>query len=289
VSLLQYEEDGTVDMSSVVPMVDGGTEGFVGNVRVVLPGLTPCIECLLDYYPPQVNFPLCTIAHTPRMPEHCIEYVRILLWPKENPFGEDVSIDGDNPQHIQWILSKASNRADEYHISGVTYRLTQGVVKHIIPAVASTNAVVAAACATEVFKIVTSCCAMLNNYFNFNDTEGVYTHMFEAEKKENCAVCSTIPQTLNFSENDTLQDVLTYLMKNPAYQLKSPGIITTEGGKNRTLYMSTVKSIEAATKPNLKKTLKDLLLTSGQELYVADPTNPNNLSFKLQLTTSMDS
>ena len=35
----------------------------------------------------QVNFPLCTIAHTPRLPEHCIEYVRILLWPKEEPFG----------------------------------------------------------------------------------------------------------------------------------------------------------------------------------------------------------
>jgi len=27
-------------------------------------------------------------------------------------------------------------------------------------------------------------------------------------------------------------------------------------GKNRTLYMSTVQSIEAATKPNLKKTLR---------------------------------
>lgn len=35
----------------------------------------------------QINFPLCTIAHTPRLPEHCIEYVRILLWPKEEPFG----------------------------------------------------------------------------------------------------------------------------------------------------------------------------------------------------------
>lgn len=40
-----------------------------------------------------------------------------------------------------------------------------------------------AACATEVFKIATSCCPPLNNYMNFNDTEGVYTYTFEAEKK----------------------------------------------------------------------------------------------------------
>ena len=39
-------------------------------------------------------------------------------------------------------------------------------------------------------------------------------------------------------------------------QLKSPGLVTMADGKNRTLYMSTVQSIETATKPNLKKTLQ---------------------------------
>ena len=50
--------------------------------------------------PVQISFPLCTIAHTPRLPEHCIEYARLLQWPKENPFGEDVPIDGDDPNHV---------------------------------------------------------------------------------------------------------------------------------------------------------------------------------------------
>lgn len=285
VSLLTYEEDGSLDQSSVVPLVDGGTEGFKGNARVILPGLTACVECTLDFYPPQINFPLCTIAHTPRLPEHCIEYVRILLWPKENPFGENVPIDGDDPEHIMWIMQKSQERAEEFHITGISYRLTQGVVKNIIPAVASTNAVIAAICATEVFKIAVSCFSPLNNFMNFNDTEGIYTHSFEAEKKENCMVCCQIPQPLSFKHSDTLQKIIDFLQEDKLYQLKSPGVITQVDGKNRTLYMSTVKSLEEATKPNLKKSLAELELRDGQLIYVADPTSPNNLTFRLIMTS----
>ena len=39
------------------------------------------------------------------------------------------AIDGDNPEHILWICEKARERADEYNISGVTYRLTQGMME----------------------------------------------------------------------------------------------------------------------------------------------------------------
>lgn len=101
-----------------------------------------------------MNFPLCTLAHTPRLPEHCVEYIRLMVWPREKPF-DGAGIDGDNPQHLDWIFQRSSQRAAEFGIEGVTMRLTQGVVKRIIPAVASTNAVIAAACSTEVFKLVT--------------------------------------------------------------------------------------------------------------------------------------
>ena len=79
----------------------------------------------------QVNFQMCTIAHTPRLPEHCIEYVKLFVWPQDKPFGDGVNIDGDDPQHIQWILEKAQKRAEDFQITGVTYRLTQGMVRSL--------------------------------------------------------------------------------------------------------------------------------------------------------------
>lgn len=47
----------------------------------------PLNSFMLDFYHSQINFPMCTIASMPRLPEHCIEYARILQWPKEKPFG----------------------------------------------------------------------------------------------------------------------------------------------------------------------------------------------------------
>lgn len=286
ISLLSYK-DGVLDQTTVIPMVDGGTEGFKGNARVILPGVTACIECTLDLFPPQVTFPLCTIANTPRLPEHCIEYVKVIQWPKENPW--DVSIDGDDPQHLNWIYEKSMERAAQFGIQGTTYRLVQGVVKNIIPAVASTNAVVAAACATEVFKLATGCCVALDNYMVFNDVDGVYTYTYQAEHKEDCLVCSQKPKTLEVPGPEArLEDLITFLCESPNFQMKSPGVTAIVDGKNRTLYMPTVASIEEKTRVNLKKSISELGLDDGSQLMVADSTSPNTLLIILKFASPPD-
>ncbi len=99
------------------------------------------------------------------------------------PSSEAVEIDGDDPNHLEWILSRAIERANEFGIQGVNMRLVKGVVKRIIPSVASTNAVIAAALATEVFKNVTLCYDYLNNYMCFTDIDGIYTYTFPIERK----------------------------------------------------------------------------------------------------------
>lgn len=68
---------------------------------------------------------------------------------------------------MNWIYQEALKRAQHFGISGVTYKLTMGVVKNIIPAVASTNAIIAASCVNEAFKILTGNGEIMDNYFNW--------------------------------------------------------------------------------------------------------------------------
>jgi len=276
-SLLRYEEDGTLDTESLIPLIDGGTEGFKGNARVILPGFTACIDCTLDLFPPQVTYPLCTIANTPRLPEHCVEYVKVIQWEKENPFG--CTLDGDDPQHVTWVYEKAQERADSFNITGLSYRLVQGVLKNIIPAVASTNAVIAAACATEVFKLATSCYEPFKNYMVFNDLDGIYTYTYEAEKKSDCLACSQVPKTVEVKlKTMTLQELVDFLCESHDFQMKSPGLTTEVNGKDKTLFMQSIKSTDA----NLTLSLTELGLEEGQELTVTDITMPVPITIKLK-------
>jgi len=78
-----------------------------------------------------------------------------------------VTVDKDDPKHMQWICDRAMERAATFGIEGVSYTLTMGVVKNIIPAIASTNAIVSAACVTECLKILTASSTVLDNYMQY--------------------------------------------------------------------------------------------------------------------------
>ena len=152
------------------------------------------------------------------------------------------------------------------------------MVKWTILVVASINAVIAAVCATEVFKIATSAYIPLNSYLVFSDIDGVYTFASEAERKENFPALSQLLHNIQFSPSAKLQVILDCLTSSASLQMKSVAITAIlEWKKNKTLYWQTVTSIEECTRPNLSKTLKELGLVHGQELAVADVTTPQTV------------
>lgn len=195
--------------------------------------MTSCIECQLDMHAPREAVPLCTLATIPRQPQHCIEWARIMAWEEERKGLADVSqtqgfrltviddtLDTDDPEHITWLYQKALKRAEEFKIPGVTYSMTQGVVKNIIPAIASTNAIVAASCCNEALKLITSINPSLgfpggNNYMMYSGDEGIYTYTFEHLKKPDCPVCGSVAKKLEIDPNMTLADFIETLAERP--------------------------------------------------------------------------
>ncbi|KAI6090225.1 hypothetical protein F4821DRAFT_38766 [Hypoxylon rubiginosum] len=267
------------DQDSLKPLIDGGTEGFKGQTRVVFPTLTPCIECQLDLYTPRAAVPLCTLATIPRQPEHCIEWAHIIAWDQEKPFP---TLDKDDPEHITWLYQKALARAQEFGITGITYALTQGVVKNIIPAIASTNAIIAASCCNEALKIATAAAPALGfeeSYMMYSGDDSIYTNTFKYDKRDDCAVCGEMAKPLQVDPNWTLGELLESFATKPDLQLKKPSI----RAEGKTLYMQFPPSIEEQTRPNLDKTLKEGLgLAVNHEIAVTDPAFPT-LTFKFLL------
>lgn len=263
------------NMESLKPLIDGGTEGFKGQARVIIPTMSSCIECQLSMHAPRAAVPLCTLATIPRQPQHCIEWAHIIAWEEQR---KNDTLDTDDPEHITWLYQKALARAKEYNIEGVTYSMTQGVVKNIIPAIASTNAIIAAACTNEALKLVTSCAPFLENYMMYTgDSEnGLYTYTFAAEKKEDCPVCGQLAQTVQVDSNMTLEEFVASLAERAEAQLKKPSIRS----EAKTLYVQSPPSLEAQTRPNLSKKLKELI-SDGEEVGVSDPAFTIQFKFRL--------
>lgn len=270
INVVDVRADGEYDENSMVPLIDGGTEGFRGQARLIFPRLSSCFECTLNLFPPTDTFPLCTIANTPRLPEHCIEYANVVLWNKLKPFG-DVKLDMDSPEHTAWLFEKAQSRAEQFGINGVTYRLTQGVVKNIIPAVASTNAIIAAACTNELLKMVSSIAPNFDNYMMYNGTFGVYTYTYKNEKRPDCPVCGApVPRKLVVKRKATLADFLAQIEADTDIRSRNPFIRSDQGS---TLYASAPAPLQKATKRNLSKRL-DQLITSGAQLSLSEKDLP---------------
>jgi NEDD8-activating enzyme E1 len=226
---------------------------------------------------------------TPRLPEHCITYAYLIEW--ERTFG-DRKLDADNPNDMQWVYHKALERAEQYGIAGVTYFLTigtdnwllslpthtltssrtlssAGVVKNVIPAVASTNAIISAACVNETLKLLTYTSQTMNTYFMYMGNDGIYTSTFEYKINTECAVCSSSsPRVLTMPRTTTtFADFLQLLAEDPLLQIKNPFITCRD--RPVTLFATSPPQLAQLTSENLVKVMSELV-EEGEYLIVTD-------------------
>ncbi|CAD8191434.1 unnamed protein product [Paramecium pentaurelia] len=226
IQMVQRDENDKVIDESRHYLIDGGTEGLNGQARVISPFETACYECTLSQLPKQIQFQMCTIASTPRIPEHCIAYAYEVLWSKEQ---SDLKLDKDNFDHINWIYQRALERAQQFNIQGVTYKLTLGVVKNIIPAVASTNAIIASICTVECIKILTGNGSQLNNYIQWygqNHQTGIGINVIQQERLEECTECSIQSLEITVKRTDNISILLTLLPPDIELYSKGQTLIT---------------------------------------------------------------
>lgn len=135
---------------------------------------------------------------------------------------------------------------------------------------ASTNAIVSAACVNEAVKLLSFCSQTLNTYMMYMGSEGVYSHTFVYERKDDCPVCTASVRKLTLQPTTTLNELIQQL-KEGDLRLLSPSMTTS----SQTLYMQKPPSLEKATRPNLDKAVSVLLGTGGGEIQVTDPVLQN--------------
>jgi len=274
--MVEFDQHGKVKLETVVPYIDGGTEGFRGQSRVIIPYKTSCQECTMALQAQRNTFALCTIAETPRLPEHCIEYIYLLKW--KDHFTRP--IDKDSIDDVNWVYEQALKRAETFGIQGVNYSLTLGVLKNVIPAIASTNAIIAASTCLEAIKILSYASIILKNYFMYMGHEGIYSSTTEYEKKENCNVCSVSVINKTVDKHMLLKTFISDVIV-PHYNLVNPSVFY--GGN--ILYLSNPDMQEPhlyKLEETLEKLVQDKVLGLVNYLTIKDENTPNIMKLRIK-------
>eukprot|EP00397_Hematodinium_sp_SG-2012_P055213 GEMP01067204.1.p1 GENE.GEMP01067204.1~~GEMP01067204.1.p1 ORF type:complete len:359 (-),score=86.54 GEMP01067204.1:104-1180(-) len=194
---------------------------------------------------------------------------------------KDKKLDADRREDMQWLFEVALKRSQSFGIEGVTYALTMGVVKRIIPAVASTNALISAQLVQEALKISTYCGPVMDNYIMYMGHDGVYSHTFSYEKNPACMVCGGGALAITVQRTLTLQQLMGRLAQHPQYQLKRPSI----SSQNCVVFIQNPPVLrqqhEYKLEQSLEQLVADKVFNEGEPLIVTDQTLPSTLTLSI--------
>lgn len=177
---------------------------------------------------------------------------------------------------MKWIFEQAEKRAKEYKIEGVTYMLTMGVVKNIIPAIASTNATIAAACCNEALKILSYCEPAVDNYMMYMGQTGVNIQVVKFEKLENCAICQN-----NSIDYEIKYETKVYKLVEELEKKFNVSHITLNCEDGKYLYAARPPMLYEKHKDKFEKSIKELidenLLNPKVKIYIFAKDLPSDI------------
>lgn len=156
--------------------------------------------------------------------------------------------------------------------------ITLGVIKNIIPAIASTNALIAAVCTNEAFKIVTGSAPPVKNYFYYKGMTSIGSETYASGKLEECPICKK-PTIIKVSRKDTLGQ---FLKKVYPGDVGEPSIETDEGTLLSPLNPASYKRLDLTFNQLIEQ--KDY--NEGSEMYISwvekDKRNQKTVHVRLQ-------
>lgn len=129
-----------------------------------------------------------------------------------------------------------------------------GVVKNIIPAIASTNALISAACVTETLKILSGSNTTVDDYMQYMGQTNVTTTTYRVDKLEDCMVCACCRASFEFKKSQKLSEVLEHIKTKEG--LNRPGFNTVSGD---TVYIPHPPALEEMHHYKLDLTLQELM------------------------------
>jgi ubiquitin-activating enzyme E1 C len=194
-----------------------------------------------------------------------VQYAYVIEWEKHHGTRK---LDTDSAEDMTWVYERARERGELFGIQGVTYMLTMGVVKNIIPAIASTNALISAACVLEALKVATYISHPVDNYMMYMGQTGIHVHTFKYERNPDCLICSRKPVTLSITPATTLQQFFETITAQ--LQLAAPSASSSNG----ILYIRKPAALEKQHHFKLELTFEQLLakglFTTGEPIIVTD-------------------
>jgi len=171
------------------PLLDCGTEGFLGHVQVVIPRKTPCLVCQDLWVRPEMNFK-CTYAINPRTPLDCALEARDKFYINNNRLP-----DPDNEKDLMQLLELAEKHAKKFGIIGVNTEIIKDSIKGTVESIITTNSIIGSVLVNELIKLTVLDLPIseklglkLITFFQFQGiSEMGWT--IPLERNKNCPVC----------------------------------------------------------------------------------------------------